>query len=135
MDSETLTPRQLRALHAGFTELGYRGRDRADRLAMASEMLGLDLPLQSFLELRPGQAGFLLRALGGSEIPAIAEIDEIRARETFPEYECPAPCRPAPDIDIAALQQSVAATVGWYVAVLMVLITNRHPASARSGPS
>jgi len=55
-----VTPAQLRALQIGFRELGYSHHDRAERLAAATDVLGLEEPLSSFADLQFGQAGYLL---------------------------------------------------------------------------
>lgn len=66
------TDRQLRALHAGFANLGYRRRsDRTDRLIFAAETLGMS-QLDSFTDLTAGQAGYLLGLLRRGELPGIA---------------------------------------------------------------
>jgi hypothetical protein len=56
------TANQVGALHGEFGRLGFSERDRAERLTLCADILGVD-ELGSMRELRQGQAGWLLKLL------------------------------------------------------------------------
>jgi hypothetical protein len=84
--TELATPNQVGAVQGHFERLGFRRYlsprrpgDRAERLAISAELLGLD-ELESSRQLTQGQAGRLLRLL--QDCPDRASL--LAAAETSP---------------------------------------------------
>jgi len=82
LETEPATGMQRGAVLGEFTRLGYARADRAERLAVSAELLGLD-GLGSTRDLVMGQAGWLYRQL--QDTASRAELDELLAAEPEPE--------------------------------------------------
>jgi hypothetical protein len=82
LESAPATPNQRGAIHGEFVRLGFGRADRAERLAVCAELLGLD-KLRSTADLTMGQAGQLYSLLLGicrrAELDAAARFAEDQA--------------------------------------------------------
>ena len=110
----------MKALHAGFSHLGYDHTGRDARLAAAAEALGQEQPLASFNDLTEGQAGFLIRWLGQGARPGELDHDAPSERMHTPTRP-DRPAEPAVDPDAAeAIGVSIAALAGllWLLTTL-----------------
>jgi hypothetical protein len=118
-----VSPAQMRALQIGFWRLGYTGADRPDRLAAASEALGLHQLLKSFSDLNAAQAEYLMGCLLRHEIPGVdAHVaSRIRGREGV----AVAVRAPAPDAALTA-RDPMATVAGWCTAMMFLIDTARR---------
>lgn len=124
-----ISPAQLQHLQIAFRQLGYTGvRDRPDRLAAASDALGLDEPLRSFSDLSAGQFGTLMACLRHDEVPGgdarpasrIPDPEGVIVREGLTIAGPPPvtgswlPSAPA-EVQLMTLRDLSAAAAAWYV--------------------
>lgn len=136
MDAATATPAtaaQLRALHAGFGALGYRGlAGRPARLAAASAVLGLDEKLTSFSELSAGQAGLLQAALRRGEI-APAREHQVRPVSRESSGTANQVSHAASDGDLLAITDKAANAAAWLGLALYLVVRSRRIEMATVG--